>query len=67
MSTTTMDTAVAVRLRSLLLELARRQHDIAHQEAAATPYWSPTPLSALAHDAAAAALRAEADLLLELA
>jgi hypothetical protein len=49
------------RLRRVLLELARRQDDLAADEAAATPYWAPCPSSVLGHRTAAAALRAEAD------
>ena len=60
MSTTPNDT-VSRSLRSILLQLARVQDDIACHEAAATPYWESCPSSVLGHRAAAAALRAEAD------
>jgi hypothetical protein len=58
------DITVIGRLRSVLLELARRQDDLAAGEAAGTPYWEPCPSTVLGHRAAAAALRTEADLLL---
>jgi hypothetical protein len=61
---TTADITVIGRLRSVLLELARRQEDLAAEEAAGTRYWEPCPSSVLGHRAAATALRAEADLLL---
>jgi hypothetical protein len=51
------------RLRSLLFELARHQDELAADEAAATPYWTPCPPSVLGHRSAANALRAEAELL----
>lgn len=63
MSTTT-DTPTSTRLRSLLLQLARHQDDLAAREAATTPYWEPHPSSVLGHRTAAEALRAQADLLL---
>ncbi|GCD88157.1 hypothetical protein [Nocardioides sp. LS1] len=56
------NTAEAGKLRSILLELARHQDDLAATEAAVTPYWSPCPPSVLGHRTAAAALRAQADL-----
>jgi hypothetical protein len=62
---TTTDTATATRLRSLLLQLARHQDDLASDEAAATPYWEPQPPSVLGHRSAADALRSQADLLLD--
>jgi hypothetical protein len=55
------DTNTASRLRAILLELARREHDRAAHAAAAAPYWSPAPAAVLGHRAAAALLRAEAD------
>lgn len=58
------NSTVTSRLRSILLELARRQDDLAARDAASTPYWVPSPSSVLGHRAAAAALRAEADGLL---
>ena len=60
-----IDPSSATQLRQHLLDLARRQESLACDEAAATPYWSPTPTSVLAHRAAARALRTEADLLLQ--
>jgi hypothetical protein len=64
MSTYQSDTVTTSRLRSLLLQMARHQDDLAADELAATSYWSPCPSSAVGHRSAAAALRAEADLLL---
>lgn len=64
MDTHTMDSTVTSELRSVLLELARRQDDLAADEAAATPYWAPCPASVLGRRSAAAVLRAEADQLL---
>jgi len=52
------------RLRSLLLDLARREEDLAARQAAGTPYWAPCPSSVSGHRFAASVLRAEADLLL---
>jgi hypothetical protein len=60
-------TTTATRLRQILFDLARRQDDIAHSEAAAVPYWAPYPASVGGHRAAAAALRAEAGRILEAA
>jgi hypothetical protein len=40
MDTHTTASTVTIELRSVLLELARRQDDLAANEAAATPYWS---------------------------
>jgi hypothetical protein len=51
-------------LRSLLLDLARREDDLAAREAASTPYWGPCPDSVVGRRSAAAVLRAEADELL---
>jgi hypothetical protein len=48
-------------LRGELLRLAKREDDLAADEAAAVPYWSPYPASVDGHRAAAAALRREAD------
>ena len=66
--TTTVDTTVEITmagvLRSRLLELARRQDELAAQEAATTPYWKPQPSTVHGHRSAADALRAEADQLL---
>ena len=57
------DTGTTSWLRSLLLELAHRQEQLAADELAATPYWSPCPSTVLGHRAAADALRTEAELL----
>lgn len=65
MSTHPSSTAMTGRLRSLLLELARRQDNLAADELAAVPYWSPSPSSILGHRTAADALRAEAETLLD--
>jgi hypothetical protein len=64
MNTHTTDAAMTSELRSVLLELARRQEELAAHEAAATPYWTPCPSSVLGRRSAAAVLRAEADHLL---
>lgn len=61
MNTQSTDSAVTSRMRSLLLELARHQDDLAAWEAAVAPYWSPCPTSVVSHRAAAAVLRAQAD------
>ncbi|MFC5730037.1 MULTISPECIES: hypothetical protein [Nocardioides] len=55
------DIGMAGRLRSILLEMARREDELAADEAAARPYWSPTPDMVVARRNAAALLRAEAD------
>ena len=49
-----------VRLRQILLDLARRQDEIALTKAAQVPYWAPHPTSVIGHRAAAVALRSEA-------
>ena len=59
-----MDTATTTRLRQVLLEIARRQDDMACAEAAIVPYWAPQPPSVSGHRLAAGALRSEADRLL---
>jgi len=64
-STDTAQMPTEVRLRQILLDLARREDDIALAEAAAVPYWAPHPSSVFGHRAAADALRSEADRLLE--
>ena len=51
-------------IRSVLLQLARHQNDLAANEAAATPYWETCPPTVLGHRAAACALREQADSLL---
>lgn len=64
MNNHTIDGTTAALLRSRLLELARRQDDLAAKEAATTPYWKPQPSTVHGHRSAADALRAEADLVL---
>ena len=64
MYTNTIDTEMTAALRRRLLDLARRQDDLAAQEAATSPYWKPQPATVQGHHSAAEALRAEADLLL---
>ena len=59
-----MDTATTTRLRQALLEIARREDDMACAEAAMVPYWAPHPPSVSGHRLAAGALRSEADRLL---
>ena len=61
MDTHTTDSRMTNKLRSVLLELAQRQDDLAAHEAAATPYWAPCPSSVAGRRSAAAVLRAEAD------
>jgi hypothetical protein len=56
---------IALRLGQILLELARREDDIAHAEAAAVPYWEPLPTSVVGRRAAASCLRFEADRVLQ--
>ena len=58
------DGTTGSKLRSILLDLARRHDNLAADQAASTPYWAPCPPSVLGHRSAAAALRAEADHLL---
>jgi hypothetical protein len=45
----------------ILLTLARREADLAADQAAAVPYWAPVPPSVSAHRASASALRSEAE------
>ena len=59
------ESAITFRLRQLLLELARREDNLACSEAAAVPYWAPHPTSISGHRAAAEVLRTEADRFLE--
>ena len=54
-------------LRRELLQLANHEDELAATEAAAVPYWIPTPVSAMGHRAAAAALREDADRIMRLA
>lgn len=56
---------INTRLRQILLDLARREDDIAHAEAAAVPYWASPPASVVGHRAAADSLRFEADRFLQ--
>lgn len=63
-TTTTIDSGTAIRVRSLLLQLARLEDTIACDEAAAAPYWEPVPVSVSGHREAAIVLRARADELL---
>jgi len=49
------------QVRQILLELARREDEIAFAQAASVPYWAPHPPSVLGHRVAAQALRTEAD------
>ena len=58
-------TALAISLRTLLLELARREETLAQSQAAGAPYWAPNPTSVIGHRAAAEALRSEAERFLE--
>jgi hypothetical protein len=51
-------------LRRELLRLARLEEDKAATEAAAVPYWSPSPPSVVGHREAAAALRHDAQAIL---
>lgn len=60
------ESSVARRLRQILLELARREENIAYSEAATVPYWAHQPESVSGHRSAALALRSEADHILEL-
>ena len=50
-----------VTVRVILLKLAKHQDDLAAQDAAEVPYWTPCPPSVLGRRAAAEALRAQAD------
>lgn len=61
MNPNSSDPTLVSGLRSLLLQLARQEDDLAAAEAADTPYWSPYPLSVIGHRAAAVALREQAD------
>jgi hypothetical protein len=48
-------------ITNLLLDLARREDDLAAAEALGTPYWRPCPESVVGHRAAAKALRRHAE------
>ena len=61
MNITSAAVDLAHELQVMLFELARREDDLACAEAAATPYWEPTPTSVVGHRSAAAALRAQAE------
>jgi hypothetical protein len=52
---------LTTQLRSILLDLARREDECAAVEAAAQPYWMVCPPSVQGHRAAAVALRQRAD------
>lgn len=56
--------ALAVELRAILLELARREEERAANGAAAQSYWVACPAAVHGHRAAAEALRDQADQLL---
>ena len=56
---------VLYALRRELIRLARREDALADDESAKVPYWAPHPASVLGHRAAARALEAEAEALLE--
>ena len=60
-----IDGTVGRTIRSILLELARREDDLAAAVAAKVAYWQPRPASAIGHHAAALALRSEADRFLD--
>lgn len=61
MNTTSAAHTASTTVRGILLNLAKQQDDLAAQEAAAVPYWTPCPPSVLGRRAAAEALRAQAD------
>ncbi len=63
MSTNANTTDIKVALQRELHRLARVEDDRAANDAARVPYWSPCPPSVQGHRAAAAILRAEAELL----
>lgn len=46
---------------SILIQLAKRQDELAATETAATRYWAPCPPTVLGHRTAATLLPAEAD------
>lgn len=52
---------LAKALRRALLDLARREDQVADTEAALVPYWAPHPPSVQGHRQAALALRGDAD------
>ncbi|HJQ04613.1 MAG TPA: hypothetical protein VJ872_04175 [Nocardioides sp.] len=61
---TTAITATALtEIYALLVDLAGTEEALAHSEAAAVPYWAPTPESVVGHRLAAVALRARAEAL----
>lgn len=49
------------KLHTILIQLAKRQDELAATEAAAARYWAPCPPTVLGHRTAATLLRAEAD------
>ncbi|RNM12201.1 hypothetical protein [Nocardioides pocheonensis] len=63
MDNDTSSTTISASLRLILVDLARREEELADNEAARTPYWATCPPSVIGHRTAAAALRAEADYL----
>lgn len=56
---------IRVKLREILLDLAEREDQLAHAEAAVVPYWAPQPASVTGHHWAATCLRRQADQCLE--
>jgi hypothetical protein len=62
--TNSTESASAVELLAAvcreLIRIAKREEDMACDEAARTPYWSPCPPTVEAHRAAARALREDA-------
>lgn len=48
-------------VRAVLLKLAKQQEDLAADEAAKVPYWTPCPDTVVGRRAAAEVLRAQAD------
>ncbi|MCW2795175.1 hypothetical protein [Nocardioides sp.] len=65
MSTTPISIPIATALRRELLRLARAEEELAADEAAAVPYWSPCPPTVVGHRLASAILRADADRFLQ--
>ncbi|WP_156388746.1 MULTISPECIES: hypothetical protein [unclassified Nocardioides] len=60
METETAPEVLLDRLRRELLRLAKAEEEIALSESANVHYWEPSPLSAIAHRAAATLLRENA-------
>lgn len=63
LTTQTLTTEIAAAVRRELLRLAHSEDQLAATEAARVAYWEPCPSSVQGHRAAAAALRASADLI----